>query len=176
MLRKRVGKGLVLAAIFCGALVALSACGGGSSTASQQEIVQAERHARREKAEKEKERSLERKLAKLERENRRSKKQDRQELERSAAHTTVVPETRSTAPAPPAVSGSSTDCGEGVVAGPETTCGFALNVRNAYESEVGSGSGTVEAWSDANQQEYSMYCTGAPHECEGAITATVYFP
>jgi hypothetical protein len=176
MFRQLVGKGIVLAAILCGAVISLSACGGGTSTASQQELLRAERHARQEKAEKERERKLERKLAKLERENRQSKKHDREELERNAAHVAVTPEPQPAIVESSPPSGSSTDCGEDIVAGPETSCGFAINVRNAYESEIGSGSGTVEAWSDANHQEYSMYCTSAPHECEGAITATVYFP
>lgn len=51
----------------------IAGCGGGSSGANQSEIAQAERHARQEKTEKEKERRLERKLQTLERETEKPK-------------------------------------------------------------------------------------------------------
>jgi hypothetical protein len=172
--RIKIGGAFFSMLIVIGAGLLLAACGGGSSNASQQELASAERHARQEKTEKEKERRLERKLAKLEHENREAKQHKRRKeqselKERDAAHVTVIE-------APPSSEPSGTDCGGGVTAGPETSCGFAFNVREAYEVEIGEGSGTVDAWSEANEEEYSMFCTSAPHECEGAITATVYFP
>jgi hypothetical protein len=158
------------------AAILVAAC-GGSSGANPQEIAQAERHARQEKTEKEKERRLERKLNRIEAENRLAKKRRREKArrelkERQVAHVTPAP-----TPAPvESTEPSGTDCGDGVTAGPETSCGFALNVRAEYEAEIGEGSGSIEAWSEANEEWYPMFCTGAPHECEGAITATVYWP
>jgi hypothetical protein len=168
--------GAVLLLVTVGLLVA--GCGGGSSTASQSEIAQAEKHARQEKAEKEKERRLERKLERLERENKEAKKRRREKArqQRKAqeeAH--VVPSVESS-PAPPSTP-SGTDCGGGTIAGPETSCGFALETRAEYEREIGAGSGSIEAYSEANDQWYPMYCTeGAEHKCSGAISATVYWP
>ncbi|HEY0280726.1 MAG TPA: hypothetical protein VGC32_20870 [Solirubrobacterales bacterium] len=156
----------------------VAGCGGGSGTASQNEIAQAEKHARQVKSEKEKERRLERKLQTLERENREAKKRRaekarQQEKEREEVH--VVSTVESSPAASPDPSG--TDCGDGVIAGPETSCGFALNTRAEYEREIGAGSGSFEAWSEANEQWYPMYCTeGSEHECSGAISATVYWP
>jgi hypothetical protein len=167
----------VLLVVASGVLV--TACGGGSSTASQQEIAQAERHARLEKSEKEKERRLERKLAKLEQENRLAKKrrqekarQEKKEAEEAHVSPSSTPPTTIPEPSTP----SGTDCGDEVIAGPETSCGFALETRAEYEREIGAGPGSFEAWSEANETWYPMYCTGAPHECSGAISATVYFP
>lgn len=153
-------------------------CGGGSSTASQSEIAQAERHARQEKAEKEKERRLERKLERLERENkeakrRRQEKARQQQKAREEAHVPPPAESSPPSTSPP----SGTDCGGGVIAGPETSCAFALETRAEYEREIGAGSGSIEAYSEANEEWYPMYCTeGSEHECSGAISATVYWP
>jgi hypothetical protein len=155
----------------------ISGCGGGSSTASQNEIAHAEKHARQLKAEKEKERRLERKLGRLEQENREAKirrrEKARQQLGREEAHVPPPVESSPVQPSTP----SGTDCGDGVIAGPETSCGFALNTRSEYEREIGAGSGSIEAWSEANEEWYPMYCTeGSEHECSGAISATVYWP
>jgi hypothetical protein len=177
VLKVNCGRAVVTALAVVGTGLLLAACGGGSSTASQQEIARAERHARQEKTEKEKERRLERKLTKLEQENRLAKKRQREKAQREKkeaeeAHVTPTPTPITPEPSTP----SGTDCGDGVVAGPETSCGFALNVQAEYEAFIGEGSGTVEAYSEENKEVYSMFCTAAPHECSGAISATVYFP
>jgi hypothetical protein len=156
----------------------IAGCGGGSSGASQSEIAQAEKHARQEKTEKEKERRLERKLQTLERENREAKKrrEDKARQQQKAREDVHVVSTVESSPAQPSTP-SGTDCGDGVIAGPETSCGFALNTRSEYEREIGAGSGSFEAWSEDNEQWYSMYCSeGSEHECSGAISATVYWP
>lgn len=82
------------------------------------------------------------------------------------------------APTPaPAGSASPHNCGAELSANQNTTCGFAANVRDAYYRDVGSGSGTVTAWSPSTQRYYDMYCTaGSPHECTGGNNAAVYFP
>jgi hypothetical protein len=168
------------AALLVAVGLVIGGCGGGSSTASEQEIAQAERHARQEKTEKEKERRLERKLGRLERENREAKKRRQEKLKqeqkgREEAH--VAPPAESSSAPVTSSTPSGTDCGDGVIAGPETSCGFALATRAEYEREIGAGSGSIEAWSEANEEWYSMYCTeGTEHECSGAISATVYWP
>lgn len=79
--------------------------------------------------------------------------------------------------APAASSGSGSDCGEELSVGPNTTCGFAANVRSDYYSEIGAGEGTVYSYSPATGRVYAMYCTaGAPHVCTGGNDASVYFP
>ncbi|HEU4739941.1 MAG TPA: hypothetical protein VFS54_12800 [Solirubrobacterales bacterium] len=83
------------------------------------------------------------------------------------------------APAPEGGSSSSGsgNCGGSLSANSVTTCGFAENVEEAYYAEIGSGSGTVYAYSPTTGQGYSMYCTaGSPHECTGGNDAAVYFP
>ena len=156
------------------ACVAFAAC-GGSDGASKSEIAQAEKHGREEKAEKEKERKLERAIQKLKKERQQEKKR-KKERERGAPLAPAPQPAPETTSAPESSGPSGTDCGGGVIAGPETSCGFALNVRSEYEYYIGQGAGAVEAYSEANDEVYSMYCTAAPHECSGAISATVYFP
>jgi hypothetical protein len=148
------GKAVVGATLIAVIGLVVAGCGGGSSTASEHELALAERHARQVKTEKEKERRLERKLERLERENKEAKKRRQQKLKkqqkaREEAHV-APPAESSSAPTTPSTP-SGTDCG--------------------------AGSGSIEAYSEANEQWYPMYCTeGAEHECSGAISATVYWP
>ena len=86
------------------------------------------------------------------------------------------------APNQPNTSGSSAptssgNCSGSLSVGPNTTCAFAENVEYEYFAEIGSGSGTVTAYSPVTEKLYSMYCTaGEPHECSGGNNAAVYFP
>lgn len=155
--------GLAATVVLCVTL-GLVACGGGG--ASKEEIAQAEKRGRQYRAEKEKERKLEKAIRELKKENEEAKNQPH------PARTGPVSPPSSESSLPP----GSTECGRSLIAGPETSCGFAENVRAEYEYYIGSGSGYVEAYSEANDEIYSMYCTAAPHECSGAISATVYFP
>jgi len=69
------------------------------------------------------------------------------------------------------------NCGGSLSANEHTTCGFAENVEASYYAEIGSGSGSVYAYSPTTHETYSMYCTaGSPHECTGGNDAAVYFP
>ncbi|MEA2272047.1 MAG: hypothetical protein QOI98_755, partial [Solirubrobacteraceae bacterium] len=72
-------------------------------------------------------------------------------------------------------SGYSTgNCGGDLSVGPNTSCGFAENVRAAYRQ---SGSSVVSAFSPATGKTYTMYCTtSSPHVCTGGNDAAVYFP
>jgi hypothetical protein len=47
------------------------------------------------------------------------------------------------------------DCGQRVVAGPGTSCAFALNVRAAF---INHGTGQVTAYSPTTGQSYTMTC------------------
>jgi hypothetical protein len=66
-------------------------------------------------------------------------------------------------------------CGGRLAVGPNTSCGFAENVRRAYRNR-GGGAGTVTAFSPTTGQQYSMSCGGSsPHKCIGGNAASVYF-
>lgn len=86
----------------------------------------------------------------------------------------------SVSPAPegtPTSTASPGNCGGSLSVNEHTTCGFAENVEDAYYEEIGSGSGTVYAYSPTTGQTYSMYCTaGSPHACTGGNDAAAYFP
>lgn len=76
-----------------------------------------------------------------------------------------------------AAAGGGGDCGGNLSVGSDTTCPFAENVEYEYYAEIGSGSGTVTAYSPVTEKLYTMYCTaGEPHECTGGNNAVVYFP
>jgi hypothetical protein len=150
-----------LGVIAVGALVlslGLAAC--GDSGASKEELAKAAHKGAVHRAEQERLRKLERRVREANR----------------------VPKSGSAEPNPAPAPESSptpsgTDCGNSLTAGPETSCPFAENVRAVYENEIGVGSGNIHAYSPANETIYPMYCTaGSPHECSGAISATVYFP
>lgn len=153
--RRFLGRYSVVAAAVVVAVLGLSACGG--SDASQEEINKARKqtanHVHKEV-----------RLRKLEKELRHIKK---------GGSPSAPPQSGSSAP-PTSTAPSS--CGEELSAGPATTCPFAANVKAAYFSEIGSGSGTVEAYSPVTGKYYSMYCTGSPHQCTGGNNASVYFP
>lgn len=176
MLRSAGAKCLLIVGLVLVLPLAISAC--GDSGASHQEIVQAEKHARHAKAEKEKERHLEREIINLREEQKRDKKhqekaEDQRQVEAAEGSSETSGSSSGTVVPP---SSERTSCGGSLSVGPDTTCEFAENVESEYFAYIGDGSGYVEAYSSANDEWYSMYCTGAPHECTGAISAKVYFP
>jgi hypothetical protein len=66
------------------------------------------------------------------------------------------------------------ECGGGLVVGPNTSCGFAANVRAEHDR---SGAGWINVYSPATGRSYNMYCTSSsPHICTGGNNAAVYFP
>jgi hypothetical protein len=85
--------------------------------------------------------------------------------------------TRSTsstaAPATPAPS-SGSDCGGGVHAGPNTSCAFAMNVRQAWLEAPGA-TNTVRVYSPVTNDTYTMSCApaGGGISCSGANNASV---
>lgn len=140
-------------------LLALAGC--GDSGASKDEIREAREAGAKKAREQEKIRQIQKELKALRKKN---------------GGGQSGPASGSVSPAPESVSGSG-NCGGDLSANENTTCGFAENVRDAYYAEIGSGSGTVVAWSPTTEQYYEMYCTaGSPHECTGGNDASVYFP
>ena len=67
-------------------------------------------------------------------------------------------------------------CGGGLSAGPNTTCAFAQNVRDAYNQAPGA-TATVQAFSPATGQTYTMDCapSGSGVTCSGGNNASVSF-
>lgn len=139
--------------------LAASAC--GSSGASQDEINEARTEGAKEAQQRLKLQHIERELHSLKRHG-------------GAANQNPTPASGEPAPAP---SGGNTSCGGTLSVGPNTTCGFAVNVEADYYAEIGSGAGTVYSYSPTRERYYSMYCTaGSPHQCTGGNEASVYFP
>jgi serine/threonine protein kinase len=70
-----------------------------------------------------------------------------------------------------------TSCGGDLSVGPNTSCGFAANVEQAY-GQTSGGDQTVTAYSPATGETYTIACSGgSPHVCSGGTThdASVYF-
>lgn len=159
-----------LAALLAAALLvpALSACGGGSDDSK---LEQARAQGARQERERQRQRDIVENQKRLQRELDRLKRQRRKENRRSGGAPKPTP-APAPAPAPAPVSG--TDCGNGLRAGPNTSCAFADVVRSAYES---SDSPTVDAFSPVTGKVYTMTCTGgSPHVCTGGNNASVSFP
>lgn len=68
------------------------------------------------------------------------------------------------------------DCGDGVFAGPNTSCPFAKNVREGYFAVPGD-SVEIEVFSPVTGQTYEMACvkTGDKVTCRGGNNAVVTF-
>ena len=72
---------------------------------------------------------------------------------------------------------SATACGDGIYAGANTSCAFAMNVVGEYGSNPGAS--TINAYSPVTGQFYTMSCGTAAnggHVCTGGNNAAVYFP
>jgi hypothetical protein len=153
-------------ALLCCLLVPVILGGCGDSTnekrLQQDQIERAKREAahqaRVEERQRQQTRELKREVAKL--------KHDR------GRKGSAAPATGS-APVQP---GGTHSCGGGLYVGPNTSCGFAENVRGAYAGS-GGGNVTVTAFSPATDRDFAMSCTGgSPHVCTGGNNASVYFP
>jgi len=71
---------------------------------------------------------------------------------------------------------SQKDCGDGVFAGPKTSCPFATNVRDKYFAVPGD-SVEIEVHSPVTGQTYTMACvkSGRRVTCRGGNDAVVTF-
>lgn len=136
--------------------IAVSGCGSDN----QAEIEQARKEGAEAQKIKDKQRELEKEIARL-------KKQ--------AKTTTSGGSSSNGSGGSSGSSGSSgSPCGSGVSAGPNTSCAFALNVAQAY-FDAGGGSPTVSVYSPVTQKTYTMTCTaGAPTVCRGGNNASVF--
>jgi len=76
-------------------------------------------------------------------------------------------------PSPPSLGGGM-DCGAGLRAGPNTSCPFAQNVRDAYDAAPGA-TASVRVFSPVTGQTYTMSCApaGSGVTCSGANNASV---
>jgi hypothetical protein len=73
-----------------------------------------------------------------------------------------------------ATSYDTSGCGGGLLVGPNTSCGFAANVRDSFYRQ---GAGWIAVRSPLTGRTYDMYCTeSSPHVCTGGNNAAVYFP
>ncbi len=134
---------------------ALNACGG--SGASQDELSEARTEGAKEAQQQAKIEKIEGQL-------------------KSLKHGHGVPNQANTSGSSAPASGGG-NCGGSLSVGANTTCPFAENVEYQYFAEIGSGSGTVTAYSPVTEKLYTMYCTaGEPHECTGGNNALVFFP
>jgi hypothetical protein len=82
---------------------------------------------------------------------------------------------RATSDSPaPASSSGARDCGGGLHAGPNTSCPFAQNVRDAYDAAPGT-TASVRVFSPVTRQTYTMSCAaaGSGVTCSGANNASV---
>lgn len=68
------------------------------------------------------------------------------------------------------------DCGDNILAGPDTSCPFAKNVREAY-FEVPGDSVEIEVHSPVTDKTYTMACVRAGDSvtCRGGNHAVVKF-
>jgi hypothetical protein len=142
---------------------AFAACGGGDAAeelSRQQEL----RDERRQGAQDERLRQLERQL--------REERRKRQKNDSGASKPEPPASTQPSAP--PSAPPSTSSCGDGLSVGPNTSCEFARSVRDAYLGSDG-GSATIEAYSPVTQQSYTMTCSaGAPTTCTGGNNASVF--
>ncbi len=75
--------------------------------------------------------------------------------------------------------GATASCGGTVFVGPDTSCSFAENVKQAYSNASGTSGNpvnTVSATSPVTGETYEMQCTGlSPVACRGGTNAFVEF-
>lgn len=161
---KRRSTWLAVLAAVCGVTLALALLACGDSGASQEELNQAKREASAHTREQLRIKNIQRELRRLRRDGGGTR----------ASDDVVVSDTNTSATSS---TSSSSTCGDGLSVNSVTTCPFAKNVQSEYYDVIGSGSGTVYAYSPVTDRGYTMYCTaGSPHECTGGKGAAVYFP
>ncbi|HEY7152311.1 MAG TPA: hypothetical protein VH391_11585 [Solirubrobacterales bacterium] len=144
-------------------LVGAAGCGSGgddNGAAVQQRLQNAREQAANQQKLKDKLKSLQ--------------NQVQHQAQSGGATTTTTTGSTTSAASPP--SGSSS-CGGDLSVGPNTSCSFAVNVRDAYEKS-GGGNVIVKAFSPATNVTYEMACgsTGNQVVCTGGNNASVFFP
>ena len=153
---------LAAVAAMLAAALTLAACGGSGGDDVSQAKIEGEEHANQEHRLEDVEEELEH--------------LHRRGHGRTGPH---APRRVEAPPTPPTTSPSTSSlesCGGELEVNSDTSCPFAEAVENAYFSEIGSGSGDVDAYSPVTNKTYVMYCTSSPHQCTGGNNAAVYFP
>lgn len=151
----------------CAVCMALALLGGiagcgGDDGPSDEELRQAREEGEKEGRDRERLRDLERKL---------------REQEKNDDDGDSGGDSGGGSPPRKSPSTSGTNCGDGVQAGPNTSCAFARNVRDEYYSAGGSGSITITVYSPTTDRSYAMECSGgSPHVCAGGNNASARFP
>jgi hypothetical protein len=97
-------------------------------------------------------------------------------LKRRKAHKKSSPNSPPATPNPSNPLQSGRSCGGGVYAGPNTSCEFARNVRDAY-NEAPGGTASVRVYSPVTGATYTMNCapSGSGVTCSGGNNASVAF-
>ncbi|HEX8121748.1 MAG TPA: hypothetical protein VF549_10845 [Solirubrobacteraceae bacterium] len=156
--------------LLAGLAVLLGATGCGDDEASQatqdQRLASARDEANRQ-------RELDDQLRRQEAEKERLKRKLDAIRRRNRENAQTTPS--STPPPPPTAAGGSTACGGGLTVGPNTSCPFARNVRDAYNES--GGDSVVSVYSPVTGQRYTMTCSpaGALTACRGGNNASVFF-
>jgi hypothetical protein len=167
-MNSRTGRGLIAPAALRGAAllalallaVVVAGCGTDGDVARTLDNQQQIRQAREEGAMTARQ---EERLKRLERELREGN---------GSQGATPAPPSGGTTPAPSAPGG---DCGDGVTAGPNTSCPFARNVRDVYYHD-GGGDIVIAVYSSVTGKTYTMSChDGTTHFCAGGNNASVSF-
>lgn len=134
---------------------------GGSDGASQEELDQARKEGAQQAREQARMDALEAKLKQLSKQNK-----------NNSGGTNTNGGSNSGGSSPSGL----TACADGVSAGPNTTCAFAMNVAGEYGSNPGAT--TISAYSPVTDKYYTMTCSAysAGHVCIGGNGAEVYLP
>jgi len=155
---------LVVSAVVLVGAAAVSACGdGGGSSPSQAELNAARKEGQQQARQQQQIKDLQQQLEDVEGDDEDS----------TDGSTTTTGSSSSGGSAAPFAGG--TDCGQGIVAGPNTSCAFAINVAGDFNS---SGQPSqVDTYSPTTGQTYTMTCiAGQPNVCRGGNNASVAFP
>jgi len=143
------------------ATVAVAVGCGGESGASEEQVARERKDAADQARQQERIRQLEREI-----------KRDRNGRRSSGSGGGTKSRPSNTGGIPQQAAPSGKDCGGGVSANANTTCSFALNVRDEYRSS--GGSSVIEVYSPVTKLSYTMSCGGSSvTTCTGGNNASV---
>ena len=156
---------LILFAVF--SMLVVTACGGDDG-ATQEQLDQARAEGAKEAKAQAKLDDLEAKVDRLDKQN----KADARKAAKEARNQTNAEDTSGLGGS----AGPTTACGDGISAGANTSCAFAMNVAGEYGSNPGAS--TISAYSPATGEEYVLSCSpyGNGTACFGGNDASIYLP
>lgn len=154
-------------------VIGLSLLLSGCSRTSQSDIEKAKAVGASEEAAKQKQKSLEEEQARLAAEVKRLQA-EAAKAKTATANPTVTKTVQGQTGQGQTGTSQGTSCGGNLSAGPNTTCAFAVNVRDAFYA-AGGGNVTVDVYSPVTGKYYTMSCAaGVPSVCRGGNNAVVY--